>query len=142
MSKQVKISTNKSKYVFNFYDELWVSEIITFKESFSFEIYGLSFDNICITRILEFVEKDSFYKIKNKGKEVLNLLAIHFWGEEYKDSIFDFQGIVVDLESEEELGDFQLYYHMISKSNEFEDFANWILDIKDFKITGARRKQL
>ncbi|WP_299108781.1 hypothetical protein [uncultured Tenacibaculum sp.] len=142
MNKELIIQTKRENYEFKFYEEVWISNIINELGNFSIEVYKDTLDQNKLGKVLKFIESETLLTILKRSEALLQLLAINFWGEDYKGAEFNFQGIIISANVDEELVDFQLCFHMSSALNDFDDFANWIVDMKNSKITGVKREQL
>ncbi|WP_372871142.1 hypothetical protein [Shewanella sp.] len=135
--------TTENHHIFRYFDDVWICEISAADgQDFSVEIYQEEYDDELLVRILSFLETDAFDTLKSDGLAQLAILSTAFWGAGYSDAAFDFQGVTIGMDSDSDLSDFQLIYHMSSALNDFDDYANWIVDIKDYRVVGVRRQQL
>lgn len=140
--RKLIINTNKAQHTFKFYDGIWISTLQVNGKEIEFEIYKETFDELLVSDILGFIESDNFDKVKYQSVKLLTQLSLSFWGYNYQDSIFHLQGISIGMDVDEEIADFQCIYHMSSIQNDFEDFANWKVDIENYKVIGVRREQI
>lgn len=128
---------------FLFYEgaNLWLASLDEIEHEATFEVYKENLDVSLISKILSFLSSEEYFSFELKSKNLLSNLSVQFWGKDFKNIFFHFSGITIrDFQREI---DFQVFFHMSSNSNDLEaDFANWIVDVKDFKIVGAYREQL
>jgi hypothetical protein len=136
MSNSEKIINN---YTFKKYDGFWFSNLKFNNVESSIEIFKETLDEGLLNKIISELE----YKIVQLDKEgchLLSDLSESFWGHD-KNKTFVFSGFVIDKITENMYIDFRLCYHCQGEDN-FSDYANWFIDVKDFKILGCSRQQL
>jgi hypothetical protein len=133
----MELIVNNTRFVK--YDECWIGDISILKYETTIEIYS---EDIDIALVSEIIEKcnNTIPLLMSSSQEILSTVALHFWGEKGYD-IFSFSGIVIGLNHNNTFIDFRLVFHNSGKNNH-SDYANWMIDIKDFKIVGCRREPL
>ena len=104
----------------------------------TFEIHSESLNESLIEDILLNMSN----QIEILDKDALPLL-VHlskvFWGNDHN-SCFVFSGFLIDETTTRLDIDFRMSYH--NSGDEFSDYANWYIDVKDFRIMGCFRQQL
>ena len=125
--------------LFRKYDEFWISDIEFNSIESSIEIYKETLNEVLLKKILSELN-GKVLELDFDGQQILFSLSKAFWGHS-QNNIFKFSGIVIDNTSENLFIDFRMCYHCSGEDN-FSDYANWYIDIKDFKIVGCSRFQL
>jgi hypothetical protein len=126
-------------FLFKKYDEFWLSNLMFNQSESTFEIYAETLNESQLQKILSnFNTKIS--QIDVECRFLLEALSEVFWGHN-QNKIFDFSGFVIDTTTDKLMIDFRMCYHCSGKDG-FSDFANWLIDVKDFKIVGCSRQQL
>ncbi len=127
------------KFIFRKFDEFWLSDFEFNQNETSFEIYQETFNEELIHKILTELNGE-LLNVNKEGVYLLSILSEIFWGHD-RNNVFQFSGFVIDNEISQRFIDFRMCYHCTGEDN-FSDFANWFIDIKDFKIVGCIRQQL
>ncbi len=125
--------------VFNKFEDFWLSNFQFNGSETSFEIYKETFNEDLIHKILNELNGE-LLGVNKEGIYLLSILSEIFWGHG-RNNVFQFSGFVIDNETDQRFIDFRMCYHCIGEDN-FSDFANWFIDIKDLKIVGCIRQQL
>lgn len=74
MNQEVIIQTKQENYVFKFYEEVWLSNIINQLGDFSIEVYKDTLDQNKVEKILKLIESDTILTILKRSEELLQLL--------------------------------------------------------------------
>jgi hypothetical protein len=136
MNKTEKIINN---YTFRKHDGFWLANLKFNHIESSIEIFKETLDEGLLNKIISELE-GKVVKLDKEGCHLLNVLSESFWGHD-KNNIFVFSGFMIDSITENMFIDFRLCYHCGGEDN-FSDYANWFIDVKDFRIVGCSRKQL
>ena len=86
------------------------------------------------------INTEKYLSLELKSKDLLSNLSTQFWDNTILSPVFHFSGITLK-DFQREI-DFQMSFQMSSNDNEFYDYANWVVDVKDFRIVGVFREQL
>lgn len=131
---------NKS-FIFYEDDSMWLTSLNEISDDATFEIYNKELNVPLVTKILKFLNGEKYISLEVKSKNLLSNLSTQFWGDDLFCPIFYFTGITIfDFQRDV---DFQVLFQMSSDHKGFgSDYANWRVDVKDFKIIGAFREQL
>jgi len=134
-----KVKILNKDFLFYESDNIWLAPLDEIGHEATFEVYNKNLDVSLISKILIFLNSEEYSSFELKSKDLLFNLSVQFWGKDLKNTRFHFSGITIrDFQREI---DFQVFFHMSSNSKDFgDDFANWIIDVKDFKIVGAYMK--
>jgi hypothetical protein len=127
------------KYEFVKYEDFWFANIEFKTEESSFEIFSENLNDELILRILSELNNKILNLDKDGYKKLIDL-SKSFWGHD-RNNEFTFSGFIIDTTTENLIIDFRMCYHCKGDDN-FSDFANWYVDIKDFNIVGCSRQQL
>ncbi len=130
---------NIDKYIFRKYDEFWMANIEFKLIETTFEIFEETLNEDLVKRIISEID-NKILELDINGNHLLKSLSETFWGHS-KNNVFTFSGFVIDTITQNLCIDFRLCYHCQGQDN-FSDFANWYIDIKDFKIVGCSRQQI
>ena len=120
--------------IFKKYEEFWLSTILFNKEESTFEIYNEILNEDIIEKIISNLE-NKILCIHNDSESLLKVLSNVFWGHD-RNNYFTFSGFVIDKTTINLSIDFRMSYHCSGEDN-FSDYANWYIDIKDFKLLVA-----
>lgn len=136
-----EIEIDNKRFTFYKNDSMWLATLNEMGSEATFEVYNNELDVSLVSKILNFLNTEEYLSLELKGKGLLSSLSTQFWDNTLLYSVFHFSGIrLSDFRREV---DFQILFHMSSNDNNFgSDYANWILDVKDFKIVGVFREQL
>jgi len=128
---------------FSFYkkDSMWFTYLNEISNEATFEVYAEEINISLVEKILKFLTTEKYNLLESKCRDLLLSLSNQFWEGAFQNPYFDFSGIIIrDFKIET---DFQLLFQMSSDEDDFgSDYANWIVNIKDFRIIGAFREQL
>lgn len=126
--------------IFRYYEDFWLSEVNFNGAQSTFEIYKDEINEKLLIKILAKIEANLLLDMEKKATEILKMLSIMFWGND-RNTEFKFAGFIIDEYVDYVHSDFRMCFHCFGQDN-FSDFANWVVDIKDFKIVGCSRMQL
>jgi hypothetical protein len=126
-------------FVFKKYEDFWLSNILFNNNENTFEIYQENLNETAINKILLELNK-RVVKIDIDAISLLKMLSKVFWGHN-RNNDFIFSGFIIDEATINLFADFRMCYHCSGVDN-FSDYANWYIDIKDFRIIGCNRQQL
>ena len=133
------IEKNINNQVFKKHEEFWLSNLHFDGIDTTFEIFKNEINEPLISSILIRLE-DRLLDIKSSSILLLQSLSQFFWGHS-NNLEFSFSGFVIDNQIDFQQCDFRMCFHCFGIEN-FSDYANWFVDIKDFKIVGCWRQQL
>lgn len=133
MEKKIK------NFIFKKYDDFWQANIFFNSQQTTFEVYSEELNEEIILQIDTELDTKVLCIDKN-AKYLLGELSTFFWLHN-RNKVFTFSGFVIDEITSKLFLDFRMCYHCYGNDN-FSDFANWYIDIKDFRIVGCSRQQL
>lgn len=128
-----------NEFLFKKYDEFWLSNLIFNQSETTFEIYSETLNESQLQKIVSNFNT-KILQIDVECRVLLESLSEVYWRHN-KNNLFDFSGFVIDSTTDKLMIDFRMCYHCSSKDG-FSDFANWLIDVKDFMIVGCSRQQL
>jgi len=128
------------RFIFYVNDSMWLAPLSEMSNEATFEVYNKELNVPLVSKILNFLNTEKHLSLELKSKDLLSNLSTQFWDNTLLNPVFHFSGITLK-DFQREI-DFQMLFQMSSKDNDFYDYANWIVDVKDFRIVGVFREQL
>ncbi len=138
--KTLRINNKEYQFVGSA-EECWITNILTSIGEMRVEIYTNEIDAEHLKNVIDFALQDNFAGILNRGRSLLTSLSAEFWGPEIDDAEFLSPDISIGLYHDLKTVDFQINFQMRSAKDNFDDLANWKVDIKNKKIIGVRREE-
>jgi hypothetical protein len=126
---------------FKYYEDLWMCYPEHETSELTFEIYNESIDSDLVAKIFSMLDDKSIQLLYTEAISWLMNLSLSFWKRDMQPA-FTLSGITIGLNGGNKQSDFSLCYHMSSKIDTFSDYANWLVDIRDFKIVACSREQV
>ncbi|CAA0176870.1 hypothetical protein [Tenacibaculum maritimum] len=128
------------RFIFYVNDFMWLAPLNEISNEATFEVYNKELNVPLVSKILDFLNTEKYLSLELKSKDLLSSLSTQFWDNTLLSPLFHFSGIrLKDFQREI---DFQMLFQMSSNDNDFYDYANWIVEVKDFRIVGVFREQL
>lgn len=127
--------------IFKRHQDVWMAPLTSEDPERTFEVYHENINTSLVKDILSKIDDGSIQHIYNDAVPCLKKLSSDFWKKDMSPE-FILSGVTIGLNGGNSNSDFSLFYHMNSKINAFSDYANWLVDVRDFKITECRREQL
>jgi hypothetical protein len=120
------------------YENFWQAKLMFNSQEITFEVYQENLDDLKIQEILSKLDTQ-ILELYHQSFPILTALSCAYW-REIKACSFKFTGFSIGLHQTNLFTDFRLCFTLFGEDN-FTDYANWMVDIKDNRITGCRREE-
>lgn len=137
--KSINMEREIEKIKFKKFEDFWMADLSFNKKETTFEIYDEVLNEGKIQKIILELENKVLI-LDKEGRCLLSKLSSIFWQHD-KNSHFTFSGFVIDEMTKSTFLDFRMCYHCYGE-DQFSDYANWFVDVKDFRIVGCRRQEI
>jgi hypothetical protein len=145
MQRSIVSKSGTLTFYFQEVESIWIADLKLDSRDITFEIHHPEIEKDTedlVKRIQDYIADGKFPKADAAARELLNGLSSAFWQGEIVDPAFSLSGITIGFGNAGQDVDFELVYNMSSASKSFDDFANWIVNFKSFRVVGGRREQI